>query len=152
VADLDIQIVSESVGIPSPENIRHWCELALGTEKAEASLAIRIVDENEIQTLNNQFRGKDKATNVLSFPADLPPELELPELGDIVICAGVVAREAEEQHKTLESHWAHMVIHGTLHLQGYDHIDDNDAEIMEQKEIDILTVLNFANPYNMPTA
>ena len=151
MVDLDIQIVSEAGGIPAPENIQRWCELALEMGAQQASLAIRIVDEGEIQALNKQFRGKDKATNVLSFPADLPPELELPELGDIVICAGVVAREAKEQDKTLESHWAHMVVHGTLHLQGYDHIDDNDAEIMEQKEIDILTALNFANPYNIPT-
>jgi len=98
--------------------------------------------------LNSQFRQQPKTTNVLSFPSDLPPELELEELGDIVICAPVVESEAVEQNKLLEAHWAHMVVHGTLHLQGYDHIETNDAEEMEALEEKIITGLGFPAPYS----
>ncbi len=110
---------------------------------------MRIVDEDESQQLNGQYRQKDKPTNVLSFPADLPEELQLPLLGDLVICAPVVAREAEDQNKALDAHWAHMLVHGTLHLLGYDHIDETDATEMEALETQIITELGFAPPYEI---
>ncbi|OZB41718.1 MAG: rRNA maturation RNase YbeY, partial [Alishewanella sp. 34-51-39] len=101
----------------------------------------------ESQQLNLQYRGKDKATNVLSFPFQCPPGIELPLLGDLVICAGVVRAEAAEQNKPLAAHWAHMVVHGCLHLLGFDHINDADAEQMEAEEIQILQQLGISNPY-----
>ncbi|MFT3929643.1 MAG: rRNA maturation RNase YbeY [Spongiibacteraceae bacterium] len=140
--------------VPTNAAIKQWIGAAIdrhgensGARRDKAELSVRITDADEIKMLNQQYRGKDYATNVLSFPADLPPELKLPHLGDIVICAEVVEREAREQNKTSEAHWAHMLVHGTLHLLGYDHIDDAEAEIMEALEIDILRELNFANPY-----
>ena len=101
----------------------------------------------QAQNPDREYRGKDYATNVLSFPADLPPEVQLPLLGDIVICAAVVSREAREQNKALDAHWAHMLIHGTLHLQGYDHQNDADAKKMESREKRILAKLGFDDPY-----
>jgi len=133
--------------VPSKTAFKQWVSAALNTRRAKAELSLRIVDSDEMRELNKRYRGADYATNVLSFPADLPPELKLPHLGDIVICAEVVEREAQEQHKTSTAHWAHMVVHGTLHLLGYDHIDNADAEIMEALEIDILNGLSFDNPY-----
>lgn len=133
--------------IPASAAIKLWIGAAIGDRRDKAELSVRITGADEIKALNRQYCGKDYATNVLSFPADLPPALKLPHLGDIVICAEVVEREAREQNKTSEAHWAHMMIHGTLHLLGYDHIEDADAEIMEALEIDILHALNFANPY-----
>jgi probable rRNA maturation factor len=115
----------------------------------QAELTIRLVDEPESQELNREYRQKDKPTNVLSFPADLPDIVNLPLLGDLIICAPVVAKEAEEQQKPLESHWAHMVVHGTLHLLGYDHIDENDANIMEAIETDVLAAMSIACPYTV---
>lgn len=114
---------------------------------SEAELSVRIVDEDESQALNLQYRGKDKPTNVLSFPCELPDGVELPLLGDLVICAQVVAKEALEQGKVLHAHWAHMVVHGTLHLLGYDHIEDGEAEEMEAIEIQVLLELGYPNPY-----
>ena len=110
-------------------------------------VAVRLTDDAEIQRLNRDFRGKDKPTNVLSFPFEAPPGLELPLLGDLVICCQVVEAEAVEQHKPLMAHWAHMVVHGSLHLLGYDHIEDEEAEEMEQLERDIMQELGFADPY-----
>jgi probable rRNA maturation factor len=144
--DLDIQNAC-SHAIPDDADFMRWIIAALDGERDVAEVSLRIVDTDEIIALNRQYRGKDYATNVLSFPADLPPELELPLLGDIVICAEVVEREASEQHKTVAAHWAHMVVHGTLHLLGYDHIDDDEADVMENREIDILHALNFSDPY-----
>ena len=110
-------------------------------------ITIRIVDEMESQHLNHEYRGKDKPTNVLSFPFDAPPGVELELLGDLVICRQVVEREAKEQEKDLFAHWAHMVVHGSLHLLGYDHIQDDEAEEMEAIEISVLNALGFENPY-----
>lgn len=143
---LDLQIASEAADIPDEGDIFRWASAALD-HLDEAELSVRIVDNAESQALNLQYRGKDKPTNVLSFPADLPEEVDVPLLGDLVICAPVVASEAAEQHKTLQAHWAHMVVHGTLHLLGYDHIDDADAEEMETIETEILATLNFPPPY-----
>jgi len=144
--EIDIQNAC-SRAVPDDADFTRWLEAAIGDERDIAEVSLRIVDADEITALNHQYRGKAYATNVLSFPADLPVELELPLLGDIVICAEVVEREASEQHKTAEAHWAHMVVHGALHLLGYDHIEDDEAEIMENREIDILHQLNFPNPY-----
>jgi probable rRNA maturation factor len=132
---------------PALANIEQWVGSAIAQRMDEAEISIRITDREEISELNKTYRNKDGATNVLSFPADLPEALQLPLLGDLVICAPVVEDEAQQQGKPLQAHWAHMVIHGTLHLLGYDHIDDNDAEIMENLEVEILASLGFSNPY-----
>ncbi|WP_286871131.1 rRNA maturation RNase YbeY [Spongiibacter sp.] len=146
--ELDLQIACDPApGLPSQAQLQSWAEAALRGRRNDAELSIRLVDEAESQTLNRDYRGKDKPTNVLSFPADLPPELELPLLGDLVVCRQVVEREAEEQHKAPHDHWAHMIIHGTLHLLGFDHIDDGEAEVMEALEIALLGQLGIDNPY-----
>ena len=139
-------------GVPAPASFRRWVEAALkGARRRKATeVAIRIVDADEGQALNLQYRGRDYATNVLSFPADLPPGLALPLIGDLVICAPVVAREAAEQGKKAADHWAHMTVHGTLHLLGYDHIEDGEAEAMEALETRILAGLGISDPYQAP--
>ena len=144
---LDVQRATSYPSVPGDDDLARWAAAAVGDHRAEAEISLRIVDEEESQALNRQYRGKDKPTNVLSFPADIPPELGLPLLGDLVICAQVVAREAEQQHKALSAHWAHMVVHGTLHLLGYDHIEDDEAEIMESLETRILAGLGIDDPY-----
>ena len=144
--ELDIQRASEAPEQPDDDSFIRWVGLALGTG-TDRELTIRLVDEDEGRSLNHTYRGKDYATNVLSFPADLPPELDLPLLGDLVVCAPVVAREATEQGKPLNAHWAHMVIHGCLHLLGYDHIDDTEADEMETLERELLAKLSIADPY-----
>lgn len=144
-----------SAPAPADEALQHWAETALRlSTRAPAgvcTLAIRLVDEDEGRTLNHDYRQRDYATNVLSFPAEVPDIVlaSLPEhpLGDLVICAAVVAREAQEQGKTASAHWAHMVVHGSLHLLGFDHIDDADADTMETLEIQILAELGFDDPY-----
>lgn len=145
--ELDLQIACDNRGLPSAACFRQWVQLALGDERPCVELSIRLVDEAESAALNQQYRGKTGPTNVLSFPADLPEALQLPLLGDLVICRAVVEREAEEQDKVPQHHWAHMVIHGTLHLLGFDHINDEDAEQMETKEIELLSQLQITNPY-----
>ncbi|MDP4537080.1 rRNA maturation RNase YbeY [Alkalimonas collagenimarina] len=147
IVDLDLQIATESIPLPSQSDFEQWAALALSGYRSEAELTIRLVDAAESQQLNHQYRGKDKATNVLSFPFQNPPGLTLPLIGDLVICAAVVEQEAVEQSKTPQAHWAHMVIHGCLHLLGFDHIKDDDAEEMEQLEITLLAKLGFNNPY-----
>ena len=153
---VDVQLaLSSAQQVPSEHQLGLWAEAAIQSHtqaqhpqaNSDTELSLRIVDPEESQNLNKQYRGKDKPTNVLSFPADLPDFIESPLLGDLVICANVVATEAAEQQKELEHHWAHMVVHGCLHLLGYDHIDDTDAEEMEALEIEILARLNIANPY-----
>ena len=142
--------------LPAEAEFLRWAEAALAGADSNASksitLDIRIVSETESQALNRDYRGKDKPTNVLSFPAELPPELiaELDEvpLGDLAICAEVVAREALEQGKPLLAHWAHMTVHGVLHLLGHDHIEEADAARMEPLEIAILAKLGWDNPYD----
>lgn len=144
---IDVQRATSQTHLPGDDDFARWATAAVGNHRAEAEIALRIVDADESQALNSQYRGKHKPTNVLSFPADIPEELGLPLLGDLVICAPVVAQEAEQQHKALTAHWAHMVVHGTLHLLGYDHIEDDDAEIMENLETRILAQLGFSDPY-----
>lgn len=151
-AILDHQIADEAehfTGLPSFEQLELWVNAALAErcDLDEPELTIRITDEAESQELNREYRGKDYPTNVLSFPFEAPPEIPIPLLGDLVICAPVVFREAEEQAKTAESHWAHMVIHGCLHLLGYDHINDDEAEEMEGIERQIMASLGYKDPY-----
>lgn len=144
---VDIDNACNADNIPDDKKFIHWVTSALENQRARAEIAIRIVDEIESAALNAQYRHKNIATNVLSFPSDLPEDCEPPILGDLAICAAVVVREAQEQKKTCEAHWAHMVIHGSLHLLGFDHIEDADAEKMEAREIAILDALGFTNPY-----
>lgn len=146
--ELDLQVASEAAGLPAEAQLRQWCELALRQRQNDSELTIRLVDEAEGRELNRTWRHKDYATNVLSFPADVPDELlDIPLLGDLVICAPVVAREAAEQGKEPAAHWAHLVIHGCLHLLGYDHIEDAEAEEMEDLERQLLAELGYPDPY-----
>ncbi|MEY0233934.1 rRNA maturation RNase YbeY [Providencia manganoxydans] len=145
---LDLQIASEeTVGLPSEALFQRWLEAVLSKFQPQSEVTIRVVDEAESHHLNLIYRGKDKPTNVLSFPFEAPPEVELPLLGDLIICRQVVEQEALEQQKTAEEHWAHMVVHGCLHLLGYDHIEDDEAEEMEGLETEILAELGYADPY-----
>lgn len=145
---IDIEINSRSQHIPAGSALEGWIKAALHSQKLEeAEVSLYIVDEAESQKLNSQYRDKDKPTNVLSFPADIPEEVGIPLLGDLVVCAPVVEREALEQGKSLNAHWAHMLVHGSLHLLGFDHIEDDEAEVMENLETSIITGLGFPAPY-----
>lgn len=155
---IEVQIAAESAEVPDPADLRAWVVPALAAMQVDGAtgVTIRVVDEAEAQALNRDFRGRDYATNVLSFPfADVPPEaldeMGAPYLGDLAICAPVVVREASEQGKTPESHWAHMVIHGVLHLGGHDHQNDSEADAMERLERRILAELGFSDPYQAIT-
>ena len=140
-------------GVPAAVSFRKWVAAALDGRIREADLAIRIVGNKEGRALNHHYRGKDYATNVLSFPAEIaegvkmPKGVKMPLLGDLVICAPVVAREAKEQKKPLAAHYAHLTVHGALHLLGWDHEDEREAEAMEQLEREILAELGIADPY-----
>ncbi len=145
---IDIESNSKSQQIPAQAELERWISAALHSQQFEdAEVSIYIVDEDESQELNAQYRNKDKPTNVLSFPADIPEEVGVPLLGDLVVCAPVVEREAQEQGKTLQAHWAHMLVHGTLHLLGFDHIADDEAEAMETLETQIVIGLGYPAPY-----
>ena len=145
---VDLQIATENIeGLPTEEQIVQWATAAVQPEGDEVEMTVRIVDEAESHELNLTYRGKDRPTNVLSFPFECPDEVELPLLGDLVICHQVVEREAAEQEKPLMAHWAHMVVHGCLHLLGYDHIEDDEAEEMESLETQIMQGLGFDDPY-----
>ncbi|HHF6443894.1 TPA: rRNA maturation RNase YbeY [Haemophilus influenzae] len=145
---VDLQIATENIeGLPTEEQIVQWATAAIQPEGNEVEMTVRIVDEAESHELNLTYRGKDRPTNVLSFPFECPDEVELPLLGDLVICRQVVEREAAEQEKLLMAHWAHMVVHGGLHLLGYDHIEDDEAEEMESLETQIMQGLGFDDPY-----
>jgi probable rRNA maturation factor len=147
-----IQRVFKSPGQPDRRQIVKWIDTALEESGRTYAFVIRIVDEQESAELNGQYRHKQGPTNVLSFPFEWPEGLDISAsegvlLGDLVICAPVVEREALEQHKNLADHWAHMIVHGLLHLLGYDHIEEEEAEEMETKEIAILNKLHIQNPY-----
>ena len=145
---LDLQLASaDSAGLPTEADFQRWLDAAILPFQQEAEVTVRVVDSAESHELNLTYRGKDKPTNVLSFPFECPPGVELPLLGDLVICRQVVEQEAQEQNKPLLAHWAHMVVHGSLHLLGYDHIEDDEAEEMEALEIEFLAALGYANPY-----
>ncbi|WP_386692627.1 MULTISPECIES: rRNA maturation RNase YbeY [unclassified Lonepinella] len=146
---IDLQIATEnSENLPSVEQFTHWATQAVRAESLEPEMTIRIVDEAESHELNLRYRGKDRPTNVLSFPFECPDEVELPLLGDLVICRQVVEKEAVEQGKPLIAHWAHLVVHGSLHLLGYDHIEQDEAEEMESLETEIMLELGFEDPYS----
>jgi len=147
---LDLQLACEDNSeLPTEEQLNLWATAALTsrTDIEEPELTVRIVDEEESQQLNFEYRGKDKPTNVLSFPFEAPAHVPLPLLGDLIVCKQVVAREAVEQGKTSQAHWAHMIVHGCLHLLGYDHIEDEEAEEMEGIERIVLADLGFEDPY-----
>ena len=144
---IDLQNDHGLTDIPEIEQFEQWVSKSLQQDHDQLEQTIRIVDEAESQQLNRDYRGKDKPTNVLSFPADESAYLEYVHLGDLVICAPVVQREASEQGKDELAHWAHMVVHGMLHLQGYDHETAGQAEEMERLEIETLSQLGYENPY-----
>lgn len=144
-----IQLIADKTSIPKASLLRKWAKKTLSKKIEAAEITIRVVDMEEMTALNSTYRHKNGPTNVLSFPFSISEEvdLDMPILGDIVICADVVNREAYEQGKTAEAHWAHMVVHGIFHLLGYDHEQDKDAEMMESLEIEIMQALGFLNPY-----
>jgi probable rRNA maturation factor len=153
---IDYQIaVKDTAGLPEEADLVKYAETAAQDLVANAAMTVRIAEEDESHALNMEYRHVDRPTNVLSFPyelpEDLPPEAlaDFPEnyLGDLVICKSVVEREAQEQNKTPEEHWAHMVVHGTLHLLGFDHLTDAEAQEMETRETAALKELGFPDPY-----
>ena len=151
--DVAVGYAVPRTGVPAAVSFRRWVAAALDGRIREADLAIRIVGNKEGRALNHHYRGKDYATNVLSFPVEIaegvkmPKGVKMPLLGDLVICAPVVAREAKEQKKPLTAHYAHLTVHGALHLLGWDHEDEREAEAMEQLEREILAELGIADPY-----
>lgn len=141
-------VVAPSTGVPDACELEQWVTRSLQVSgRKDGEITIRIVDESEITALNQTYRGKSLATNVLSFVADMPVPTEPHYLGDVVISAPVVAREAIEQGKPLQAHWAHLVVHGVLHLLGYDHAAAEDAAAMENLEREILAEFGYADPY-----
>lgn len=153
-AELDYQIALEATegeiaSLPAAEDVTRWVNATLECleKSGDTELTVRVVTESEMTQLNNTYRHQDSSTNVLSFPFDAPPGVSLPLIGDLVVCAAVVEREALQQNKPPANHWAHMIVHGVLHLLGYDHISDSEAEQMEQLEINILSQLGYPDPY-----
>jgi probable rRNA maturation factor len=145
--DVSVEYALPRLGLPAAVSFRKWVAAALKGRIREADLAIRIVGTKEGRALNRHYRGRDYATNVLSFPAELPEGVVLPLLGDIVLCAPVITREAREQKKALTDHYAHLTVHGALHLLGWDHEDAREADCMEQLEREILAELGIGDPY-----
>lgn len=146
--EIDLQNDEGIANVPDLSLFHTWVEASLQQPYAQLEQSIRLVGEQESRTLNRDYRSQDKATNVLSFPAEASEYLDYDNLGDLVICAPVVEQEAVQQGKELLAHWAHMVVHGMLHLQGYDHLDDEQAAQMESLEIEILATLGHTNPYS----
>lgn len=147
--ELEVQYACASSDVPDETMLRDWALAALNDDITGVELVIRIVDEAESRALNRQYRGKDRPTNVLSFPFEAPPGVDCSHLGDLVICAPVVQQEAQEQRKQPDHHWAHMVVHGVLHLRGYDHIDEQQADAMEALEKRILAGFAIPDPYTV---
>lgn len=156
LAMIEIQRPADGPGIPANDRLTAWAEATLAAARRKGDITLRLADVEEMTQLNSDYRGKTGATNVLSFPFDAPPGLPeeaLPALlGDIIICPDVVSHEAAEQGKTETAHWAHMVVHGVLHLCGYDHQDSIGAERMESLETDILGAAGFSDPYKTEEA
>jgi len=144
---VELQVVDDAELVPDEKHFSRWASAAAAGRADDGELSIRVVDEAESRSLNSRYRDRQCATNVLAFPATLPDELGLPLLGDLAICRDVIEREAREQGKETEAHWAHMVVHGTLHLLGYDHQTQNQAHAMESLEVQVLQGLGYADPY-----
>lgn len=150
--EVEVQLALHDTGVPDGRRITDWARAAWLAPEQDAEVVVRVTDEAESRQLNRDYRGKDRPTNVLSFPfGPLPPGIDLRHVGDLVICAPVVAREARQQGKSTEAHWAHMVVHGMLHLQGYDHQSDEQAGRMELLETEILAGLGYPAPYSDET-
>jgi len=151
--DFEVQRVSTSLSIPANEKFQLWAEAVLAGRSESFTMGIRVVDEVEAQGFNLEYRDNDYATNILSFPSELPEglpeELKQSQLGDLLICAPVVAREALEQQRLEADHWAHLVVHGVLHLLGYNHEESEEAEVMESLEVEILANLGISDPYQV---
>ena len=146
--DVDLDIQREVEGLPKDQELVKWVKEVLTLEQhGDTELTIRFVSEEESAELNNQYRNKKNSTNILSFPFEMPEEVELNLLGDLIVCSDIVKKEAAEQQKEELAHWAHMIVHGTLHLLGYDHLTGADANVMEAKEIKILSQLGYSDPY-----
>lgn len=146
--NVEVQYAVSGEQLPSKQQIRNWAAAALDVEPdISVEIAVRLVDEPESARLNQHYRSKSGPTNVLSFPMDNPPGVDSGIMGDLVICIPVVEREAREQNKDKLAHWAHMVVHGVMHLQGYDHQKESEAQRMESRESEILESLGFSNPY-----
>jgi probable rRNA maturation factor len=146
--NLQVDISSASTEpAPQESDIKSWISAALTDRQLDTEISVRLVGVEEMSQLNHDYRNKTGPTNVLSFPAELPEDLKLPLLGDIVICTPIVLQEAVDQGKPAQAHWAHMTVHGTLHLLGYDHVEDEDAQVMESLETAILASLHFPCPY-----
>jgi probable rRNA maturation factor len=144
--EVEVQRETSNSSVPSDQQFEQWATAALQGH-GESELVIRVVDQEESRRLNEQFASRNKATNVLSFPAGLPPSIGLALLGDIVICAALVEREAEQQNKSIVAHWAHLTIHGILHLLGHDHQSDQEAANMEALETSLVQSFGFPDPY-----
>lgn len=152
---LDVQRAVDTKGpdtAPGDKDLRRWARAALADIGGRHELTVRIVDTAESAALNEQYRHKRGPTNVLSFPFEAPPGLNTSLLGDLVVCADVVQREAREQGKTAQAHWAHMIVHGVLHLRGFDHLTPAEAEDMEALETEILARLGYPDPYQLHEA
>ena len=147
MSQVEVQLATRRHSVPRRPEISRWVSATLAAEGAAGDVSVRVVDEDESRTLNRTYRSKDGPTNVLSFPAELPAEIEPRLLGDLVICAPLVVAEAAAQGKAVRAHWAHLVVHGTLHLLGYEHGRTLEAERMEARETSILAGLGFPNPY-----
>ena len=147
---IQFELINEqNLTAPDADQFKVWLHQVEKTVEIKGEICIKIIDAAESQYLNKTYRGKDKPTNVLSFPSDIPDFVEPSPLGDLAICVEVVELEAKAQNKALFDHWAHMTIHGVLHLLGYDHIDDIDAEEMETLEVELLNGLNIDDPYQL---
>ena len=144
---LDIQLATSCADYPTEQQFQLWINTVLQEDDQDSEIVIRLVDDQESAELNQQYRHKQGSTNILSFPFEAPDGFDTDLLGDLVICAPLIALEAQQQNKQLFDHWAHITIHGVLHLLGYDHINDSEAEEMEALEIKILSRLNINNPY-----
>jgi probable rRNA maturation factor len=144
---IDLDLAVDARGLPAEREFRQWVAAAIGERRPVAEVSLRIVASQEMRELNRTWRGIDKPTNVLAFPADVAPEVGLPLIGDVVLCRDVVLDEADAQHKPASAHWAHLTVHGTLHLLGYDHGNAEEAEAMEAIERHVLGELGYPDPY-----
>ncbi len=144
---LDIQLATQSDNLPDEEQFQLWIDAVLADDQQDREVVIRIVDEAEMTALNESYRQKTGPTNILSFPFQPPPQIESNLLGDLIICAPVIDKEAKQQNKKVLDHWVHIVVHGMLHLLGYDHLTVEEAQVMESLEINILQSLHISNPY-----